>query len=107
MRVLRSMQSFLDLAPSRLEKIPSGKIELKPVPVKRSPTEELVHLLDPAANHHQRIVRTRLADTPTMPGYMGDRWVQLPACPHRDWRELVDLRKVLRRMTDDLRPTTA
>ena len=53
------------------------------------------HLLDSAANNHQRIVRTQLEDKPAMPGYDGDRWVQLHDYQNRDWRELVGLWKAL------------
>ena len=37
--------------------------------MKWSPKEELGHLLDSAANNHQRIVRALLEDQPAMPGY--------------------------------------
>jgi hypothetical protein len=89
------LQSLLDEVPARLEKIQSGKLELKPASDEWSLKEELGHLLDSAANNHQRIVRTQLEDKPAMPGYDGDRWVQLHDYQNRDWRELVGLWKAL------------
>ena len=63
---------------------------VKPSPEKWSPKEELGHLLDSAANNHQRIVRTLLEDQPVMPGYEQQRWVQAHVYQKRDWRELID-----------------
>jgi hypothetical protein len=85
------LQALLDRVPVRLEKIPSDKVELKPAVSQWSPKEELGHLVDSAANNHQRIVRAQLEDQPAMPGYDGDRWVQLHAYQHRDWRQLISL----------------
>ena len=97
MRTLTQLQTLIDTVPARLEKIPSGQVERKPDPAQWSPKEELGHLLDSAANNHQRIVRAQLEDQPAMPGYDGDRWVELHAYQARDWRELVGLWKALNR----------
>ena len=55
------------------------------------------HLLDSAANNHQRIVRAQLEDNPAMPGYDGPKWVSLHAYQKRDWHELIGLWKALNR----------
>ena len=95
MQGLTLLQALLDRVPARLEKIPSGKGEAKPAPSQWSPREELGHLLDSAANNHQRIVRAQLEDKPTMPDYDGDRWVELHHYQKRDWTELIGLWKAL------------
>lgn len=95
MQALTLLQTLLDQVPARLKKISPIKAELKPVPSQWSPKEELGHLLDSAANNHQRIVRAHLEDRPAMPGYDGDRWVELHRYQDRDWHELIDLWKAL------------
>ncbi len=97
MQGLTLLQALLDHVPARLEKIPSGKLEPKPVPSRWSPREELGHLLDSAANNHQRIVRAQLEDKPAMPGYDGDGWVELHRYQQRDWRELIEVWEALNR----------
>ena len=56
-----------------------------------SAKEELGHLLDSAANNHQRIVRAQLEEKPAMPGYDGEAWVELHAYQQRDWETLIRL----------------
>ena len=57
---------------------------------KWSPKEELGHLLDSAANNHQRLVRAQLEDSPAMPGYEQARWVALHNYQGGDWEELIE-----------------
>jgi hypothetical protein len=96
MQGLPLLKTLLDTMPSRLGKIPSSQAEM-PGSAQWSPKEELGHLLDSAANNHQRIVRAQLEDRPAMPGYDGDRWVELHAYRQRDWRELIGLWQALNR----------
>jgi hypothetical protein len=91
MQRLTLLRALLNHVPDRLEQLPTSKVELKPASSKWSPKEELGHLLDSAANNHQRIVRTQLEDKPAMPGYDGNRWVELHAYQRRGWRELIEL----------------
>lgn len=53
--------------------------------------EILGHLIDSAANNHQRFVRARLASPYAGPGYEQDAWVALQRYRDRPWTELVDL----------------
>ena len=90
-----TLQALLVHVPARLEKIPPSQAELASAPSHWSPKQELGHLLDSAANNHRRIVRAQLEDKPAMPGYDGDRWVELHAYQRRDWTELIGLWKAL------------
>src|SRR5262249_20336077 len=54
-----------------------------------SKKQELGHLIDSAANNHQRIVRGQLQDNPAMPDYDGDKWVELHDYQNRGWSELI------------------
>jgi hypothetical protein len=91
MKTLASFQRLLDEVPPRLRKLHADQVTQKPAAGKWSPKEELGHLLDSAANNHQRIVRTQLEDKPAMPSYDGDRWVELHGYQQRDWHELIGL----------------
>ena len=92
-----SLRRLLDTVPSELAGLSDATSALKPAPEKWSPKEELGHLLDSAANNHQRIVRTLIEDQPAMPGYEQQRWVQVHCYQQRDWRELIDLWAALNR----------
>jgi hypothetical protein len=91
MQALNVLRNLLDHLPSRLERLPKERVLRKPASNRWSPQEELGHLLDSAANNHQRIVRTQLQDKPSMPGYDGDRWVELHRYQKRDWRDLITI----------------
>lgn len=51
----------------------------------------LGHLIDSAANNHQRFVRAQFDDPFVGSGYDQDGWVDANAYAQRDWMELVDL----------------
>jgi hypothetical protein len=53
--------------------------------------EILGHLIDSAANNHQRFVRAPLADPYAGPGYEQNAWVSLHRYRERPWGELLDL----------------
>ncbi len=90
MQSLIALQQLIDRLPARLQSLPSDKVESKPASDKWSAKEELGHLLDSAANNHQRIVRAQLEEHPAMPGYDGDAWVALHQYQRRDWPSLIE-----------------
>jgi hypothetical protein len=53
--------------------------------------EILGHLIDSAANNHQRFVRARFSDRFVWPGYDQNAWVAAHRYRERPWTELVDL----------------
>jgi DinB superfamily len=53
--------------------------------------EILGHLIDSAANNHQRFVRAQLVSPLVMPGYDQEAWVSLHRYRERPWAELVEL----------------
>jgi hypothetical protein len=53
--------------------------------------EILGHLIDSAANNHQRIVRAQFTSPFVGPGYDQNVWVSLHRYRERPWTELVDL----------------
>ena len=59
--------------------------------------EILGHLIDSAANNHQRFVRAQFANPFTWPGYDQQAWVPLHRYRERPWADLVDLWLALNR----------
>ena len=97
MQGLKRLRTLIEEVPPRLSKLAQSQAELKPSSSRWSPKEELGHLLDSAANNHQRIVRAQLEDEPKMPGYDGNAWVELHKYQHRDWKEMIDIWRALNR----------
>jgi len=93
---LRSLKTLLEVLPPRLGALPQDAVEAK-LPDSWSAKQELGHLLDSAANNHQRIVRAQLEDNPAMPGYDGPVWVSLHGYQRRDWHELIGTWQALNR----------
>jgi hypothetical protein len=56
-----------------------------------SAKEVLGHLIDSAANNHQRFVRAQQTDALTMPGYEQNHWVTSQGYQDADWAHLVTL----------------
>jgi hypothetical protein len=88
---LQLLRQLIDHLPGRLRLLPTDSVKHKPAPNTWSPKEELGHLLDSAANNHQRIVRTQIEEKPAMPGYDGNAWVELHRYQQRDWETLIGL----------------
>ena len=61
---------------------------------KWSPKEIIGHLIDSAANNHQRFVRAQLYDDYDSLGYEQERWVAVQAYQDAAWTELLTLWKV-------------
>jgi hypothetical protein len=97
MDVVLTLKQIVEVVPDRLLSLTDQRAAVKPAPGKWSPKEELGHLIDSAANNHQRIVRAQLETAPRMPGYDGDAWVLLHGYQQRDWRDLVGLWAALNR----------
>jgi hypothetical protein len=94
---LNSLRDLLERVPARLQRLSPDIVASKPTPSDWSPKEEFGHLLDSAANNHQRIVRAQLEENPAMPGYEQNRWVAIHAYQRRDWEELIELWQALNR----------
>jgi len=94
---LGRMRELLQTVPDKLAKLPKDAVSGKTSPSAWSAKEELGHLLDSAANNHQRIVRAQLEENPAMPGYEQNRWVVVNRYQKRDWPELIDTWQALNR----------
>ncbi len=63
----------LNTVPPLLYKMEESEFSLKPSPEKWSKKEILGHLIDSAANNHQRFVRAQFEDTPAI-AYDQNKW---------------------------------
>src|SRR3989441_4957570 len=88
--VANDLQSVLKLA-DRVRQIGDADASLPPAPGKWSKKEILGHLVDSAANNHQRFVRLQLTSRIDLPGYDGDEWVRVQRYQDRPWSEIVEL----------------
>jgi hypothetical protein len=75
----------------RLARLSEAQASRPRAPGKWSPKEVLGHLIDSAANNHQRFVRMQLRDHLELPGYEQDAWVRLAGYADRPWADLVAL----------------
>ena len=90
-RGLAQLRYALTVLPGRLAGISNERAAAKPAPDSWSAKQELGHLIDSAANNHQRIVRAQLENNLALPGYDGDQWVELHGYQNRDWTDLIAL----------------
>jgi len=96
-QAISNLRHLIEIIPGRLASLPSASVESKPSPSHWSPKEELGHLLDSAANNHQRVVRAQMEDNLAMPGYEQNRWVAIHGYQRRDWTELIENWRALNR----------
>ena len=94
----------------RLQSISEEAASLKPAPEKWSRKEILGHLIDSAANNHQRFVRVRQVQSLAFPEYQQNEWAAAQACNDRPWLELIEfwrlynrhLAHIIRLMPDEM-----
>ena len=94
------MESFLDdfretieTAEKRLLSISEQQSQVSRANGKWSPKEIIGHLIDSAANNHQRFVRAQFSDELTFSGYEQDDWVHVQGYNQEPWQQLVQLWK--------------
>lgn len=75
----------------RLRLISEAEADRPLGPGKWSIKETVGHLVDSAANNHQRFVRGQGAERLTIPGYRQDDWVDSQRYGLESWRDLLDL----------------
>ena len=78
-------------AVSHLRQIDEAAAAAPRAPGKWSRKEVLGHLVDSAANNHQRFVRLQLTPRIDLPGYEQDAWVRVQRYQERPWSEIIQL----------------
>jgi hypothetical protein len=79
---------------SRLSRISEERSTHRPAPGKWSKKEELGHLIDSAANNHQRFVRMQIENAIPLQQYQQQEWVQVQRYHSLAWTEIVKLWQV-------------
>ena len=89
--MVTALASVVERALSHLSAISDDAASKKPAPDKWSKKEILGHLIDSAANNHQRFVRLQLQSEISLPGYDQDNWVRVNRYQQIPWSEIISL----------------
>ena len=76
---------------ARLRLVPENEASRKSDASKWCKKEVLGHLVDSAANNHQRFVRALLAEELVFPAYVQNDWVRAQEYAGESWEIIVDL----------------
>jgi len=91
------LRSEVERAALRLRRLTDGESVRDRGQGKWVKKEILGHLIDSAANNHQRFVWAQFSDPFTWPEYDQERWVRVQGYRGRPWLELVELWVALNR----------
>jgi hypothetical protein len=93
-----SLGQFLDdfrntvvSAKARLKDMPEEQGRQKSSPDAWSPIEVMGHLIDSAANNHQRFVQAQFTDDLIFADYEQDQWVSSQKYRDESWPDVIDL----------------
>ena len=89
MQMLDRFAAVIAAATERLKGV--SNLESRAKPEDWSKKEELGHLIDSAINNYARVIRIQREQSPQLPGYEQDAWVERQGYQERDWRELIAL----------------
>jgi hypothetical protein len=93
----RNLQFAVTEALPALRALTEAEADRDRGPGKWTRKEVLGHLIDSAANNHQRFVRAQQAERLVWPGYEQNAWVAVQAYRSRTWEELLGLWEALNR----------
>jgi hypothetical protein len=84
------LSSVINAAAIRLVKISEAEASHPPAPGQWSKKQIVGHLIDSAANNHQRFVRAQLAASYEGPSYEQEEWVTTQAYATESWPDLIN-----------------
>jgi hypothetical protein len=90
-KALEKFRTTLASGYLRLSALSDKAAAVSPAPGKWSPKQVIGHLIDSAANNHQRFVRANFKDDLVFDGYDQERWVEFHDYQKMPWQELLDL----------------
>ncbi len=90
-KTIDELNSLVDQSSTKLARISESESESKSAPDKWSKKEILGHLIDSAANNHQRFVRAQLSAELKIPGYEQQVWVTTQRYQNESWDNLRQL----------------
>lgn len=98
---LKRLRYLCDIIPSLLSSLDEALFSARPVPGKWSKKEIIGHLVDSAANNHQRFVRGQFEDQPAV-SYNQDKWVAYGSYQQMDGKIIINLWSAYNRMLLEL-----
>lgn len=91
MQMLDRFAAVIETGAQRLAAVSSAYAAQRREPNAWSKKEELGHLIDSAVNNYARVIRAQHQESPQLPGYAQDIWVERGGYQERDWQELIAL----------------
>lgn len=91
---LKDFKLTIESAADRLRSMTEAQSEARRAPGKWSPKEIVGHLIDSAANNHQRFVRAQFQENLVFPGYEQEDWVAVQHYREASWLHLIELWKM-------------
>jgi len=88
-RFLDDFRETIVSATARLREIPDAESRKKDSPDDWAPIEILGHLIDSAANNHQRFVRAQFTDDLVFSGYEQNQWVNSQRYLDESWAAVI------------------
>ena len=88
---IAELRRTVEEAAERLARVADLEAGRRPAPGKWSRKEIVGHLIDSAANNHQRFVRARHQDDLVFQGYEQDDWIAAQSYEEARWDDLVAL----------------
>jgi len=82
---LRDFRDTIVSETARLKDIPEEESRRRSSPDAWAPIEILGHLIDSAANNHQRFVRAQFTEDLVFPGYEQEQWVNSQKYREASW----------------------
>jgi hypothetical protein len=89
--IAKELLRNVDGALPKLRAIPADQAAQPIAPGKWSPKQVIGHLIDSAANNHQRFVRAQQDSTLVFPSYAQDHWVRSQHYQDRLWDDVTTL----------------
>jgi hypothetical protein len=100
--IARQIRILVDEASGPLARMEPDQVSSNDRPGEWSKKEILGHLIDSAANNHQRFVRAVYNAAATFPAYDQNAWVQIQHYRESDWAGLVALWSAYNRHLSDV-----
>jgi hypothetical protein len=89
----RELHVSVSEAAARLQNISDVQLQTVTLDGQWSARQIVGHLIDSAANNHQRFVRAQFTNDLDFPGYDQEQWVRAQAYQDEDWPALIHLWK--------------
>jgi hypothetical protein len=85
------LRHIIESATKQLQAISESRSQAVQIDGQWSAKQILGHLIDSAANNHQRFVRAQFTDDLMFPGYDQEQWIRVQHYDEESWMALIDL----------------